>query len=150
MAVPVISRRSVLDGAALAAVAGVAGFVAARHSSVAHTKSETTGANAYGAAPAAGSSTPLATLSEVPTGGGLILATVKIVLTRVADDTIHGFSAVCTHQGCSVSSVENGTIACPCHGSRFDARTGAVVNGPATNPLPPIAVVVRNGGIYRQ
>jgi len=24
---------------------------------------------------------------------------------------------------------------CPCHGSRFDITTGAILNGPATEPL---------------
>jgi Rieske Fe-S protein len=150
MAVPVISRRSALDGLALVAIAGVVGFVVARDSSAARPKAGTTGANAYGAAPSAGSGTALAPLDQVPPGGGLILTAAKVVLTRGADDTVRGFSAVCTHQGCTVNSVENGRITCPCHGSQFDSGTGAVVNGPATNPLPPIPVVLRDGGIYRR
>ena len=72
----------------------------------------------------------------------------KIVLTRGSGDVVHGFSAVCTHQGCTVSTVAHGVIACPCHGSRFNAQSGAVIAGPAPRPLPAIAVVVRGGEIY--
>ncbi|MFH9351631.1 ubiquinol-cytochrome c reductase iron-sulfur subunit [Kitasatospora sp. NPDC017646] len=46
------------------------------------------------------------------------------------------FSSVCTHSGCAVDAPKNGQLYCPCHGSRFDAATGAVVNGPAVKPLP--------------
>ena len=70
------------------------------------------------------------------------------MLTRSPSDVVHAFSAVCTHQGCTVSTVAGGTIDCPCHGSRFDATTGQVRAGPAIRPLPPIAVVVRSGNVY--
>ncbi|MER6298111.1 Rieske (2Fe-2S) protein [Kitasatospora sp. NPDC001539] len=50
------------------------------------------------------------------------------------------FSSVCTHSGCAVDAPKNGQLYCPCHGSRFDAATGAVVNGPAVKPLPRYAV----------
>jgi glycine/D-amino acid oxidase-like deaminating enzyme/nitrite reductase/ring-hydroxylating ferredoxin subunit len=52
---------------------------------------------------------------------------------------LHSRSARCTHLGCIVSF--NGaerTWDCPCHGSRFDARDGTVLEGPAVRPLPAI------------
>jgi len=129
----------------LAAVA--AGVVVAREEWV-HTGSSAAGANGYGA-PAAASGVPLAPVSAVPAGGGIVLASKGIVLTRSSSGAIHGFSSVCTHQGCTVATVANGTIDCPCHGSRFNAETGAVVNGPAATPLPAIAVAVRGAEIFR-
>lgn len=144
-----LSRRSTLSGAAVAVVGGVAGFAFGRNSSAAKRKSGTTAANAYGAATSSGGGgTLLAPLSAVPEGGGVILASKKVVLTRGSDGTVHGFSAICTHQGCTVDKVSGGVISCPCHGSRFNAQTGAVVGGPAPAPLPKVAVVVRGTDVF--
>jgi nitrite reductase/ring-hydroxylating ferredoxin subunit len=43
----------------------------------------------------------------------------------------------CTHAGCSLADgeLDGTTITCPCHGSRFDAETGAVLRGPAERPV---------------
>lgn len=43
-------------------------------------------------------------------------------------------SLTCTHLGCRVARAPSDGFACPCHGSRFDAR-GVVVRGPARAPL---------------
>jgi thiosulfate dehydrogenase [quinone] large subunit len=46
------------------------------------------------------------------------------------------FDAVCPHAGCTVAyQSASKIIACPCHGSEFNPRTGAVVRGPATTGL---------------
>jgi nitrite reductase/ring-hydroxylating ferredoxin subunit len=87
-------------------------------------------------------------LDQIPLGGGLVLGKKQVVLTREAGGTVRCFTSLCTHQGCSVNSVKNGAIACPCHGSRFDARTGSPVQGPATAALRPVSVVVRNGTVF--
>ena len=148
-----ISRRSTFTGFAVSVVGGVAGFAFARSSSAAKSKSGTTAANSYGAptsngGTSSGGGTLLAPLAQVPTGGGVILSKSKIVLTRGTDGTVHGFSSVCTHQGCTVDNISGGVISCPCHGSRFDAQTGAVVGGPAPAPLPKVAVVVRGTDVF--
>ncbi len=53
-------------------------------------------------------------------------------------------SSVCTHSGCAVNPPKDGQLYCPCHGSKFDAATGAVLNGPAVKPLPRYTVT-KNG-----
>jgi Rieske Fe-S protein len=142
-----LSRRGVVRGSVVTVVGGVAGYLLARGSAAARMPAGTTAANAYGA-PAGTGRRLLAPLDSVPRGGGLIVKDPPVVLTRTAADDVHAFSAVCTHQGCTVATVAGGTIDCPCHGSRFDAATGAVRTGPATSPLPQVAVVVQGGQVY--
>lgn len=143
-----LSRRSVLRGSGVVAAGAVLGYALTRRSDAASGTGATAAANAYGPAPAAGTSTPLAALADVPDGGGLVLGDEHVVLTRSGDE-VRGFSATCTHQGCTVDRVADGRIGCPCHGSVFDAATGAVLQGPATDPLPPVAVSVVDGAVTR-
>jgi thiosulfate dehydrogenase [quinone] large subunit len=69
------------------------------------------------------------------------------IVIREANGGLVAHSAVCTHAGCTVG-YQGGQIVCPCHSSVFDARTGAVITGPATTPLPPRKVIERGGAIY--
>ena len=142
-----MSRRSLLTGAAVTLAAGVAGYLVAASSSLAKRKNGTTAANAYGATPSP-TGRALVPLAQIPIGGGIVLTATTVVLTRSGDGALHAFSAVCTHQGCIVNSVQNGQIVCPCHGSRYDAFTGAVVTGPAPRSLPPVSVTVQGGEVY--
>lgn len=147
MSEQVHTRRSALISIGVAAAAGIAGYSVARSSGLAKPKSSNAGANGYG--PSTGGGTLLAQLSQIPpVGGGLILAQQLVVLVREASGTIKGFSATCTHQGCTVASVSNGIIQCPCHGSQYSVTNGAVVAGPAPRPLPPVPVAIRNGSVY--
>lgn len=90
-----------------------------------------------GGAPASGGAdggaTALAKASEVPVGGGVIVD--KIVVTQPREGEFKAFSAVCTHQGCTVANVNNGTINCGCHNSKFSIEDGSVKGGPANKPL---------------
>ena len=153
------SRRTVLAcaGAACAAVlagctrynsnSGIDTGPAASSSSAPATSA---GGAASGASGAAGNApAALAKTSDVPVGGGTILTDKKIVITQPQAGTFHAFTAVCTHAGCTVGSVSNGTINCPCHGSRFNASNGSVVNGPAASPLAPVNIKVQGTSILQ-
>jgi Rieske Fe-S protein len=100
---------------------------------------------------ASGSAAPgtLASTAEVPEGGGKIIDGVNVVITQPQAGSFKGFSAICTHQGCIVDSISDGIIGCPCHGSEFSIKDGSVVRGPATLPLPPVAIKVEGTSIVR-
>jgi Rieske Fe-S protein len=89
----------------------------------------------------------LAKTSQVPVGGGVILPDAKVVITQPIAGKFDAFSAVCTHQGFLVTSVEGGSIVCNHHGSTYDATTGAVTQGPAPAGLQKVGIVVKGGKI---
>ena len=141
-----VTRRSALTATAVAAVGGVIGFVWGRSSDAAKTTGGAGGG--YGSAPSGSAGSggkKLVALDRVPDGGGVI--TSGVVVVREGSD-VHAFSSRCTHLGCTVNSVSKGKIFCPCHGSVFDARTGAVVQSPATSPLPKVPVTVKDGQVW--
>jgi len=89
----------------------------------------------------------LGAASDIPVGGGAVYAAAKVVVTQPASGQYKAFSAVCTHVGCIVNKVANGTIGCPCHGSEFTIASGAVVTGPAPAPLPARQVTIVGGQV---
>ncbi|MFJ5731446.1 Rieske (2Fe-2S) protein [Streptomyces paradoxus] len=89
----------------------------------------------------------LANIDEIPVGGGKIFKDEEVVVTQPEQGRFKAFSAICTHQRCTVGSVSDGTINCPCHGSKFQIADGAVSQGPATRPLPAEQITVEGNSI---
>ncbi|MFI9638705.1 Rieske (2Fe-2S) protein [Micromonospora sp. NPDC051925] len=107
------------------------------------------GADGSSAAPGEQPPAPaaLAAVADIPVGGGKIFKTEGVVVTQPTAGTIKAFSATCTHQGCTVTSVKDGTIVCGCHNSVFGIADGAVQSGPAGQPLAARAVTVDGADI---
>lgn len=143
-----LDRRSVLVGSCgvcAAALAGCAAYGTGQAAPAPAPSAQSEGSSSGGGAGAA--SGKLAATADVPVGGGVILPDAALVITQPKAGTFKAFSAICTHQGCTVSTVEGGTINCPCHGSQFAIADGAVVNGPAKKPLPAKKITVSGGSI---
>jgi Rieske Fe-S protein len=82
------------------------------------------------------------TLTDIPVGGGVVISEPPVVLTQPTAGEVKAFTSICPHQGCKVSEVSNNEIYCPCHGSKFSALDGSVIQGPATEGLAAAAVAV--------
>ncbi|GHD31330.1 Rieske (2Fe-2S) protein [Streptomyces galbus] len=89
----------------------------------------------------------LTTTADIPEGGGKVFGDEKVVVTQPAAGDFKAFSAVCTHQGCAVKSVQDGVIHCPCHNSNFSITDGSVKSGPATKALPSVPIKVSGDSI---
>jgi Rieske Fe-S protein len=95
-----------------------------------------------------GSGSAEVSLASIPVGGAVAatLAGKPIVVSQPSAGQVVAFSAVCTHQGCTVAP-QGKEFDCPCHGSRFDAATGDVINGPARDPLPKLNAQVSGDSV---
>jgi cytochrome b6-f complex iron-sulfur subunit len=140
------SRRQVLCGLA-AALLGPAAMAVACGGSSGGGSGGTAGGGGAGAGTAGGGTAgaALARLSDVPVGGGIVVATPTgmAVLVQPAAGTVKAFNASCTHQGTIVGAPRGGVITCPNHGSQFNAADGSVERGPAAAALAPIDVRVQ-------
>jgi Rieske Fe-S protein len=96
---------------------------------------------------AQGGGKELAKAADIPVGAGKVFGEDGIVVTQPQAGVFKAFSATCTHQGCIVESISNGTINCPCHGSAFRVVDGSVASGPARRSLAEKKIVVEDGAV---
>ena len=156
----VVGRRQVIAGGGLVAVGGVlvacGGGETATEETAAPAPSEpaeTTAEEAEAAEDVAEEEVAedqgdaLVAVGDVPVEGGVVFPDPAVVVVQPAAGDIKAFSAVCPHQGCLMSSVEANEIICPCHGSLFSSQDGAVLQGPATEGLPPVDVRVEGDSV---
>ncbi|WP_433532778.1 Rieske (2Fe-2S) protein [Micromonospora sp. CA-263727] len=146
------SRRALLAGTGAVGVAALTGCATYGQPAAAPPPpaAPSTGADpsASGAPEEGGGGPPaLATLADIPVGGGVIFGDQGVVVTQPTEGTIKAYSAKCTHQGCTVTSVADGAITCACHNSVFDIADGSVRSGPAGAPLPAANVTVDGDAI---
>ena len=155
------TRRGVLAGFGLVGLASAITACGAGSSSsstsvqapaattpAAGTSSAAPASSASGASGGGSAANALTSTSKVPVGGGEIITASKVVVTQPTAGEFKAFSAICTHMGCLVNQVSNGTIDCPCHGSQYNITTGAVVAGPAPKPLPSMSIKVSGSSIF--
>ena len=138
---PTFTRRSVLvTGVAVAGAAGVA--------AMAGCSSSKKSAPAAATGSASASPTVLAKVADIPVGDA-ISATLDgqpIVISQPTAGTVVAFTAICTHQGCTVAPAGT-TFHCPCHDSVFNATNGQVISGPAQAALDSIPVKITGGNV---
>jgi len=155
-----LHRRTLVLGGAVAGFVGViaalvGGFTAIIGRAVGRTPTPLAGPAAP-AAPAAPASSPpqgtrVAAASSVPVGRAISFTAPDgnpAWVVHPSSDRFVAFSAVCTHNGCTVQfDPSTAEFVCPCHGGIFDGRTGQVLQGPPPSPLASIPVHVVNGQI---
>jgi Rieske Fe-S protein len=100
------------------------------------------GGASAGSGARAGTGRALVALAEVPVGGAVSATSPDgkpVIIAQPTQGTVVGFSAICTHMGCTVAPAGK-QLDCPCHGSVYDAATGKNLSGPAPRPLEPFPV----------
>ena len=96
----------------------------------------------------------IARASSIPVGGtqaftfgaGSAHAGQPGILYQQSAGTFVALDTICTHLNIVPCNLEGNKLVCPRHGSEFALSTGAVINGPAVQPLARATVAVRPDG----
>ncbi|WBU38592.1 non-heme iron oxygenase ferredoxin subunit [Homoserinibacter sp. YIM 151385] len=86
----------------------------------------------------------------VGTAQRVVLDGVAIAVVIDSAGAVHAIGDVCTHGDISLSEgfVEDDTLECWAHGSKFELTTGKPLTLPAYEPVPVFAVEIRDGDVY--
>ncbi|MEV4255778.1 Rieske (2Fe-2S) protein [Spirillospora sp. NPDC049652] len=142
-----LARRGLLLSAGVVGVAGLAAACGDSDSEGGKPSATATPTDNGGMTMSSGGGVVLGDAAEVPVGGGKVFKDRKVVVTQPEPGEYRAFTAVCTHRGCTVASVANGLIRCPCHGSEFRIDDGRVARPPAGKALVEQAIKVSGGKI---
>ena len=96
--------------------------------------------------------TPALALAELAVGESVQMAVGanQLLIYREHENTVHAYSALCTHEGCIVGVGENEAatpFVCPCHASNYDKVSGEPVAGPAPSALTRHEAIIVDGWI---
>ena len=141
-----LTRRALISAGSATVVGAGALALAACSSPATNGSGGGSGAASTGLKIAAG--TVVAKLADIPVGGstGTKIGDAPVMLAQPTAGKVVCFSAICPHQGCPVGAAGK-EYDCPCHGSKFDAATGAVLAGPAQTGLTVIKVAVSGDSV---
>ena len=80
----------------------------------------------------------------------VVIDDIPIALVRESSGTVHALGDRCSHGDISLSDgfVEDDTIECWAHGSKFGLADGSPRNFPAFEPVPVFAVEIDGSDIY--
>ena len=75
---------------------------------------------------------------------------IPVALVKDSNGNIHALGDTCSHGEISLSEgfVEESTLECWAHGSKFELATGKPLNFPAFEPVPVYEVTIKNGSVY--
>lgn len=91
---------------------------------------------------------PVASGSPLASTGSMAIAQTSVgtfLLARTGAGTLTVLTAMCTHEGCTITQTDGSQFVCPCHGSTF-TTTGSVVKGPANRSLQQFSAAI-NGEV---
>lgn len=80
----------------------------------------------------------------------VVIDDVPIAVVKDSSGEVHAIGDTCTHGEISLSEgfVEDDTLECWAHGSKFSLKTGMPLSLPAFQPVPVYVVSIIDGDVY--